>query len=194
MFIGTLGLVVGVGLTLLAVALTSEVAFFIGTAVGGVGFGAGFQGAVRTVLPLAAPHERSGVLSTMWVVSYLALGLPAIVAGFLVVHGGGFLNTTWQDGVAVIMLAVLALAGLAWSGSTPARRAARHGSISCRWCHTVADGLDPAGDLMARSHREGGAGYETGRDHGIGMADAAGLDGDADLARSGVRNFLSGQG
>jgi hypothetical protein len=116
MFIGTLGLVVGVGLTLLAVAVTSDVAFFIGTAVGGVGFGAGFQGAIRTVLPLAAPHERSGVLSTIWVVSYLALGLPAIVAGFLVVHGGGFLSTTWQYGVAVIVLAALALAGLAWSG------------------------------------------------------------------------------
>jgi MFS family permease len=120
MFIGTLGLVVGVGLTLLAVALTSAVPFFIGTAVGGVGFGAGFQGAIRTVLPLAAPHERSGVLSTVWIVSYLALGLPAIVAGFLVVHGGGFLSTTRQYGVAVIVLAVLALAGLAWSGSTPA--------------------------------------------------------------------------
>ena len=60
------------------------------------------------------------MLSTVWIVSYLALGLPAIVAGFLVVHGGGFLSTTWQYGVAVIVLAVLALAGLAWSGSTPA--------------------------------------------------------------------------
>jgi predicted MFS family arabinose efflux permease len=114
MFLGSVALFAGVGITLVAVALTSGVVFFIGTAVGGVGFGAGFQGAVRTVLPLAAPHERSGVLSTMWVVSYLALGLPAIVAGFLVVHGGGFLATTWQYGIAVMVLAALALAGLAW--------------------------------------------------------------------------------
>jgi MFS family permease len=116
MFLGTVGLIAGVGITLVGVALTSGVVFFLGSAVGGVGFGAGFQGAVRTVLPLAAPHERSGVLSTVWVVSYLALGLPAIVAGFLVVHGGGFLATTWEYGIAVIVLAALALAGLAWRG------------------------------------------------------------------------------
>ncbi|HWF22749.1 MAG TPA: MFS transporter [Acidimicrobiales bacterium] len=116
MFLGTVALITGVGITLVAVALTSGVVFFIGTAVGGVGFGAGFQGAMRTVLPLAAPHERSGVLSAIWVVSYLALGLPAIVAGFLVVHGGGFLSTTWEYGLAVMVLAALALAGLAWRG------------------------------------------------------------------------------
>ena len=62
--------------------------FFAGTAVAGVGSGAGFQGALRTVLPLAGPQERAGVLSLLYVVSYLALGLPAVIAGFLVVHGG----------------------------------------------------------------------------------------------------------
>jgi MFS family permease len=116
MFLGTVALIAGVGITLVGVALTSGVVFFIGSAVGGVGFGAGFQGAIRTVLPLAAPHERSGVLSTIWVVSYLALGLPAIVAGFLVVHGGGFLATTWEYGIAVMVLAAVALAGLIWRG------------------------------------------------------------------------------
>jgi MFS family permease len=117
MFLGTVALIAGVGITLVGVALTSGALFFIGSAVGGVGFGAGFQGAIRTVLPLAAPHERSGVLSTIWVVSYLALGLPAIVAGFLVVHGGGFLPTTWEYGIAVIVLAAVALAGLIWRGA-----------------------------------------------------------------------------
>jgi MFS family permease len=117
MLLGTLALIAGVGITLMGVALTSGVLFFIGSAVGGVGFGAGFQGAIRTVLPLAAPHERSGVLSTIWVVSYLALGLPAIVAGFLVVHGGGFLPTTWEYGIAVMVLAAVALAGLMWRGA-----------------------------------------------------------------------------
>lgn len=123
MFLSTVALITGVGITLVAVALTSGVVFFIGTAVGGVGFGAGFQGAMRTVLPLAAPHESSGVLSAIWVLSYLALGLPAIVAGFLVVHGGGFLTTTWEYGIAVMVLAALALAGLAWRrGHRPDRQ------------------------------------------------------------------------
>jgi hypothetical protein len=53
------------------------------------------------------------VLSTLWVVSYLALGLPAIGAGFLVVDGGGLLSTAREVGVAVMVLAVLAMIGLA---------------------------------------------------------------------------------
>ena len=76
------------------------------------GFGAGFQGAIRTVIPLAAPHERAGVLSIMYVVSYLAMGLPAVIAGFLVVHAGGVLTTAREYGVAVMVLAAVALVGV----------------------------------------------------------------------------------
>lgn len=112
MFIGTIGLLAGVGLTLVAVYATSAVGFFVGSAVAGIGFGAGFQGAIRSVVPLAAPQERSGVLSILFVISYLAMGVPAVIAGFLVVHGGGILNTTRDYGLAVIVLALAALLGL----------------------------------------------------------------------------------
>jgi predicted MFS family arabinose efflux permease len=112
MFIGTIALLAGVGLTVLAVYATSAAGFFVGSAVAGVGFGAGFQGAIRTVVPLAAPHERSGVLSILFVISYLAMGLPAVIAGVLVVHGGGVLATTRDYGIAVMVLALAALLGL----------------------------------------------------------------------------------
>jgi len=45
------------------------------------------------------------------VLSYLALGLPAVIAGFLAVHGG-VLTTAREYGVAVMVLAGLALLGL----------------------------------------------------------------------------------
>jgi hypothetical protein len=64
------------------------------------------------VVPLAAPHERSGVLSILFVISYLAMGLPAVIAGVLVVHGGGVLATTRDYGIAVMVLALAALLGL----------------------------------------------------------------------------------
>jgi MFS family permease len=112
MFIGTIGLLAGVGLTLVAVYATSAVGFFLGSAVAGIGFGAGFQGAIRSVVPLAAPHERSGVLSILFVISYLAMGIPAVIAGVLVVHGGGILDTTRDYGLAVMVLALAALLGL----------------------------------------------------------------------------------
>ena len=113
MLAGCIALLAGVGITLVAVQLSSEAVFFAGTVVAGAGFGAGFQGVVRTVLPHAPADQRSGVLSLIWVVSYLALGLPAVVAGVLVVHGGGIPGTAREYGSAVMLLAALALAGLA---------------------------------------------------------------------------------
>jgi hypothetical protein len=64
------------------------------------------------VLPLAAPHERAGVLSIVYVLSYLALGLPAVIAGVLAVHGD-VLATARQYGAAVMVLSALTLTGLA---------------------------------------------------------------------------------
>ena len=72
---------------------------------------------VGSVVPLAAPHERSGLLSAVYVVSYLALGLPAVGGGFLVVHGG-LLPAAREYGVAVMVLAAIALGAVA----RPSRR------------------------------------------------------------------------
>ena len=58
--------------------------FFAGTAIAGVGFGGGFQGGIRLVVPLAGERERAGVLSLLYIVSYLGLGVPAVVGGVLV--------------------------------------------------------------------------------------------------------------
>ncbi len=113
MVTGAGALIAGVGIVLLAVSTGSAAVFFIGTVVAGVGFGGGFQGAIRSVLPLARPHERAGVLSVVYVVSYLAMGLPAVIAGFLAVHDGSVLATARQYGVAVMVLAALALIGSA---------------------------------------------------------------------------------
>ena len=44
----------------------------------GIGFGAGFQGGIRLVAPLAHPDQRAGVLSVLFTVSYLGLGVPAV--------------------------------------------------------------------------------------------------------------------
>jgi NADPH:quinone reductase-like Zn-dependent oxidoreductase/predicted MFS family arabinose efflux permease len=112
MLIGVFTLIVGVAGTLVAIDAHSAVGFFIGTAVSGIGFGSGFQGSIRTVMPLAAAHERSGVLSLLYVVSYLGLGAPAVLAGFLVVHGGGVVVAAREYGLTVIVLAALAFLGL----------------------------------------------------------------------------------
>ena len=78
----------------------------------GVGFDGGFQGSIRTVVPRVAAHERAGVLSLVFVVSYLGLGVSAVAAGFLAVHGAGLIGATRYYGAALILLAVFALLAL----------------------------------------------------------------------------------
>jgi len=99
-------------ITLVATSTDSAACFFIGTAVAGVGFGGGFQGGIRLVLPLVGDRERAGVLSSLYIVSYLGLGVPAVIAGILVTEVNGLLATAQEYGLAVIVLAALALAGL----------------------------------------------------------------------------------
>jgi MFS family permease len=112
MLVGILALIAGVSVTVIAVSLGSALAFFAGSAIAGAGFGSGFQGGIRTVIPLAAPHQRAGLVSLLYVVSYLGLGVPAVLAGFGVVDGGGLIDTARYYGLAVILLAALALPGL----------------------------------------------------------------------------------
>jgi MFS family permease len=112
MLVGILALIAGVAVTVMAVSLGSAALFFAGSVIAGVGFGSGFQGGIRLVVPLAAAHERAGVVSLLYVVSYLGLGVPAVLAGFGVVHAGGLIDTARYYGAAVIALAALALFGL----------------------------------------------------------------------------------
>jgi MFS family permease len=113
MLLGAGSLLAGVALTVAALPQGSVGLFLLGTVVAGIGFGAGFQGAVRTVIPTAAPHERAGTLSIIFVVSYLALGVPAIAAGSMLTHRADIMVTA-EDFCAVIMV----LAGAALLGAT----------------------------------------------------------------------------
>ena len=121
MLSGIAALVLGVAITLVALSTGSAALFFAGTAVSGIGFGTGFQGGIRTVVPAAAPHERAGVLSLLFTVSYLGLGVPAVAAGFLAVHGAGLTGAARDYGVALIALAAFAFAALSRSRLAAAR-------------------------------------------------------------------------
>jgi MFS family permease len=111
MLLGTAALVVGVGVTLLA-AVSSTPAFFLATVVAGVGFGAAFQGAFRSVAMLAPPHERAGLLSVLFVISYVAFGVPAIVAGILAEETGDIMTTARIYGAGVMVLAATAFVSM----------------------------------------------------------------------------------
>jgi predicted MFS family arabinose efflux permease len=112
LYLSIAALVAGVVITLAATSTDSAAGFFIGTAIAAVGFGGGFQGGIRLVLPLVDDRERAGVLSSLYIVSYLGLGVPAVIAGVLVTEVNGLLATAQEYGSAVIVLAAVALGGL----------------------------------------------------------------------------------
>jgi MFS family permease len=109
--LGAALLAAGVALILTAVHSASLPLFFIATLIAGGGFGAGFLGALRSVVPLALPHERAGLMSAFYVLSYLAFCLPSLLAGNLI-RSYGLIVTTDGYGAVLIVLALGALVGL----------------------------------------------------------------------------------
>ena len=105
--LGTFSLVLGLAIFLSAVHSGNLGLFFLGTLVAGCGFGAGFMGAVRSVMPLAEAHERAGLMAAFYVLSYLAFCVPALVAGLLVREVG---LVTATDGYAVVLLMLCSFA------------------------------------------------------------------------------------
>ncbi|MGW3807773.1 MFS transporter [Micromonospora sp. NPDC005113] len=110
--IGIAALILGMVVTLVAIMAESVPGFFVGLALGGVGFGGGFQGSLKTIMPLVEAHERSSVLSLLYLVCYIGFGLPTVIAGFLVVYAGGVPRTADEYSIAVILLALVALLGV----------------------------------------------------------------------------------
>ncbi|MGY2261059.1 MFS transporter [Pseudomonas sp. SDO55104_S430] len=101
--IGASSLPVGISLILIGVHSASLALFFIGTLIAGCGFGAGFLGTVRTLVPLALPHERAGLMSAYYVLSYLAFCLPSLLAGNLARTLGLVATTDGYAGVLIVL-------------------------------------------------------------------------------------------
>lgn len=127
---GTGLIIVGVALVLAAMPTRSPILFFVGTAIAGAGFGGGFQGGLRTIVPLAGPAERAGVIAVIYVISYLALGLPAIGAGVLVVHTT-VTHTALLFGLGVIALAASTGAAILVSARRARRRETSAAPTGC---------------------------------------------------------------
>ncbi len=104
----TATLAVGVAASLVGIQQQSLALLFAGTMIAGFGFGGSFSGALRALLPTAEAHQRAGLLSTLYVISYLAFSLPAVVAG-LSVPWVGLLTVVYVYGAMVMLLAVISM-------------------------------------------------------------------------------------
>jgi predicted MFS family arabinose efflux permease len=124
MMFGVASLFAGVAIAVMSLPYGAIGVFFFGTAIAGIGFGAGFQGAVRTVVPFAAPHERAGVLSIVFIISYIAMGVPAVAAGWMVAREGNIVATAQIFAAVIMTLAGVALLGSVFRALTKRERRA----------------------------------------------------------------------
>lgn len=106
---GLVALVAGLVAFVAALVLTLLPLLVVAVVVAGAGFGSAFLGALRAVSALALTHERAGLMSAVYVVSYLAFSVPALVAG-AVTLALGLDTTTVGYAVLVGLVATAALA------------------------------------------------------------------------------------
>jgi len=106
--IGTAGVLTGTLVFIAGLEQASLPVFVLGMMVAGAGFGPAFLGAFRTLSQLAPAHERAGLISAVYVASYLAFSIPALVAGVLITRDG-LRGTAFGYGAVVAGFAALTL-------------------------------------------------------------------------------------
>lgn len=84
MLFGTAALSMGTFATLIGIQYENLVLYLIALAVVGAGFGTCFYGFIRSIIPLVPEDVRGETFAALFCISYLAFGLPVVVAGLLV--------------------------------------------------------------------------------------------------------------
>ncbi|MFZ3469037.1 MFS transporter [Streptomyces sp. 4.24] len=122
--LGLLGLLAGLTLVLLALGLGSAPVFLAATTVLGAGWGAAFLGAFRALSALAEPAHRGELTAAVYVFAYLAMSVPAVLAGLLTnIHGLHRTSVGFMAAVAAVcavaLLATLRLAARTRAQGSP---------------------------------------------------------------------------
>ncbi len=106
---GTSALAIGTALSLIAIAWPSLTAYLIALSIAGTGFGTCFYGVLRSIVPVVRPDERGELFAALFTLSYLAFGLPTLLAGVSV---GIFGLTATVLGYGTLIVVFSAVAGL----------------------------------------------------------------------------------
>lgn len=108
------------GLLLFIAGISSQqlALLWVSAVVAGAGVGSLFTGTIRSLVPLAADDERAELFSAIYIVSYLAFGIPAIGAGLLIGTVG---IAATSIGFGIVVIAAAALGFFAQRSSTTSK-------------------------------------------------------------------------
>lgn len=84
LLVGSVAVAIGIAIVVAGIAAQLLPLIWFGGIVGGFGFGGTFSGTLRLLGPFADSHQRAELFAAVFLVSYLAFGLPAIILGQLV--------------------------------------------------------------------------------------------------------------
>lgn len=107
---GVIAAIVGPVLIIIGALAGGLVLMTTGQAVSGYAFGAAFTASLRLIAPLAPTHQRAAVVAGVYVVAYLAFGVPIVAAGYLSGPLGVVTSVTLYATLTVL-LALLSLIG-----------------------------------------------------------------------------------
>ncbi len=105
----TVSTLAGLAVTVVAVEAENVGLYLVGSAIAGIGFGTGFQGPVRSLISLATPDERPALMSAVFMVAYLGLGIAAIIPGALLNTGIALPTVTVELAAALAVLTAVTL-------------------------------------------------------------------------------------
>jgi Major Facilitator Superfamily len=111
MTLGAVASATGMGLLALAVALHDLHAFLLANAISGAGYSLLFLSALQVINTAAPAQQRGGVLSALYLLAYLSMGVIAVTLGIVATDWGLRLAIDLGAGViALLSLSTLALA------------------------------------------------------------------------------------
>jgi MFS family permease len=119
---GSVALAAGLLLIVAAASVDSSALLLTGAVIGGAGFGVAFLGALRGLSGAIPAEHRAAVMSAFYIVAYLSISLPAVLAGVLVTPLG--LEATFEIFGSVLAAVALILAFESWR-TRPRARIAR---------------------------------------------------------------------
>jgi MFS family permease len=85
---GGIAIAVGAASFVAGVVLGALPLLWVAALVAGAGLGANLSATIRSLIPHAEAHQRAGLFAAIYLVTYAAFGIPAILAGALIASVG----------------------------------------------------------------------------------------------------------
>lgn len=105
--VGSAALIVGLVLASIGLATSNSATFFAGAIATGIGFGLAFMAGTRRVTQAAPDAQRGEVLAAYFVIAYIAISVPAIIAGLVSTHLGITQTFYWFAAITSLIAAVV---------------------------------------------------------------------------------------